>query len=306
MKKQYLLLITILLICSLTACNKLKVRLDKGTQLDQEETITSYHITKETYPRVDGSTATIPLSLAVYQLATGATLEEAEATTTHTKTSNSYYSLMDNKADLLIVYEPSEEIYKELESRTMALNIKPIGKDALVFLTNVNNPIQSLTSEEIVSIYSGQITNWREVGGMDKEIIPFQRPDNSGSQTLMNKLVMNKVPIMDAPVTLKPYSMGDILASIAEYSSENNAIGYSVFYYTQNMNQDPLLRYMSVNDIAPSKSTIKDNSYPYINEFYAVIRTDEPKDSNASKIFQWLTSSEGQLLIDELGYVPVQ
>jgi ABC-type phosphate transport system substrate-binding protein len=259
---------------------------------------------KECYPKVDGSTATIPLSLAVYQFATGATHSEAESTIVHTKTTNSYLSLIDGTVDLLIVYEPSKEVNERLASSTVKLNIKPIGKDALVFITNQANVTNSLTGKEIVDIYSGKITNWKEVGGEDKEIIPFQRPDSSGSQTLMNKLVMKDTKIMDAPYTFKPSSMGEIISSIAEYSNENNALGYSVFYYTQNMNKEPLLKYIAINEITPSKETIKDGTYPYVNEFYAVIREDEELTSNAHIIFDWLTSPEGQLLIDKLGYVP--
>lgn len=283
------------------------------TTPDQDNEIKSTVITfpsieksmnKESYPKVDGSTATIPLSLAVYQFATGATKSEAEATIVHTKTTNSYLSLIEGTVDLLIVYEPSKEVNETLSNSTVKLNIKPIGKDALVFITNEANVTNSLTGKEIVDIYSGKITNWKEVGGDDKEIIPFQRPDSSGSQTLMNKLVMKDTKIMDAPYTFKPSSMGEIISSIADYSNENNALGYSVFYYTQNMNNEPLLKYMAVDEIIPSKETIKDGTYPYVNEFYAVIRDDEEPTSNAHIIFDWLTSPEGQILIDELGYVP--
>ncbi|MHB8129973.1 MAG: hypothetical protein ACYDEX_13325, partial [Mobilitalea sp.] len=65
------------------------------------------------------------------------------------------------------------------------------------------------------------------------------------------------------------------------------------------------LKFMKVNGIEPTLQTIYDNSYPYINEFYAVVRKDEPADSNAHKIFDWLTGEDGQTLVKDLGYVPV-
>lgn len=258
------------------------------------------------YPRVDGSTATIPLSTTIYRLATGAAEETAEAKIIHTKTTNSYLRLINKEADLLIVYAPGEEVYKNLEETKTVLNMKPIGKDALVFLTNSSNPVKSLTQKQITDIYSGTITNWFDVGGNNTDIVAFQRPDGSGSQTLMTKLVMGDTPLADGPSVIKPSSMGDIIDEIAKYNNTSNALGYSVYYYTSQMYQLPDMKYIAVDGITPSNETIQKGSYPYINEFYAVIRDDEPVGSNARKIFNWLTSPEGQDIINKSGYVPVQ
>jgi len=262
-------------------------------------------MTKEEYPVVDGSTATIPLSEAVYQLATGATKEEAASAIVHTKTSNSYYRLMSGEADLLFVYEPSEEVVKYMEDEGYKLKIKPIGKDALVFMENASNPVESLTQKQLVQIYTGRITNWAEVGGEDRELLAFQRPADSGSQTMMQKLVMGKEPMVEGTNVIYFKSMEGILEAMADYNNEGNTLGYSVYFYAQNMYQLPELKFMKVNGIEPSLETIYDNSYPYVNDFYVAIREDEPIDSNAYKIFDWLTGEEGQTLVGQLGYVPV-
>ncbi len=262
-------------------------------------------MTKEDYPVVDGSTATIPLSEAVYSLATGATATEASNEIIHTRTSNAYYRLAWKEVDLLIVYAPSEEVIEDLKKGGYKLNMKPIGKDALVFMANASNPVESLTHEQLVDIYSGKITDWSQVGGLQEELLAFQRPTNSGSQTLMQKLVMKDTSMIEGPNVLSFESMEGILKAMVDYSNEGNTLGYSVFYYAKNMYQMPELKFMKVNDIEPSLNSIYDNSYPYINEFYAVIRENEPENSNARKIFDWLTSVEGQGLVKELGYVPV-
>ncbi len=263
-------------------------------------------IKKEDYPIVDGSTATIPLSEAVYCLVTGATKAEAASAIVHTKTTESYYRLMEGDADLLIVYEPSEEVKEYIKNQGIKLKMKPIGKDALVFMANTTNPVDSLTEDQLIDIYSGKITNWSEVGGEDKELLAFQRPVNSGSQTLMQKLVMKDVPMIDGPSVTRFDAMEGILKAMVDYTNEGNTLGYSVYYYAKNMYQLPELKFMKVNKIEPSLQTIYDNSYPYINEFYAVIREEEPKESSAHKIFDWLTKEEGQNLIRSLGYVPIQ
>lgn len=258
----------------------------------------------DTYPRVDGSTATLPLSEAVFMAATGESAEVAAREVVHTKTTNSYNRLYNGEVDLLIVYEPAESIVERM--KTEPLCIKPIGLDALVFLANTANPIESLTMEQLVDIYSGKITNWAEVGGPDKELLAFQRPSGSGSQTLMQKLVMGDVEMTDGDNVFRYNTMSDILEGMLSYNNEDNTLGYSVFYYANNMYFEKDLKLMGVDGVLPSTQTIYDGSYKLTNAFYAVVRPDEPTDSNARKIFDWLTGEAGQQLVLDLGYVPVQ
>ncbi len=261
-------------------------------------------MTVDTYPVVDGSTATLPLSEAVFMAATGESAEVAAEQVVHTKTTNSYNRLYNGEVDLLIVYEPAQSIVERMQ--TEPLCIKPIGLDALVFMANQANPVESLTMEQLVDIYSGKISSWAEVGGNEKELLAFQRPLGSGSQTLMEKLVMGDVEMVTGDNVFRYYTMSDILEGMLSYNGEDNTLGYSVFYYANNMYFEKDLKFMAVNGVLPSTQTIYDGSYSLDNAFYAVVRTDEPADSNARKIFDWLTGNDGQQLVLDLGYVPVQ
>lgn len=262
-------------------------------------------LTAKEYPRVDGSTATIPLSQALYRAVTGASAEEAESAVTHSKTTNAYHNLIWGMTDLVIAYEPSAAVYELMEEKQVKLQMKPIGRDALVFLVNSGNPVETVTSEELVDIYSGDVTNWKELGGRDQELVAFQRPENSGSQTLMEKLVMKDVSMMEAPISRKIGEMGELIEAVASYDHSDNAIGYSVYYYARNMYQMPELRFLAVDGVAPSNDTIQKGTYPFVNDFYAVIREEEPEDSPARRLFSWLTEEGGQRLIEWTGYVPV-
>lgn len=270
----------------------------------EEPEIQAPSMTREEYPQVDGSTATIPLSVGLYRLVTGASTEEAEAAIEHTKTTNAYNRLIYNNVDLVLAYEPAPSVYQLMEENKVNLIIKPIGKDALVFMANEGNPVTSLTGQEIVDIYRGSKKNWAEVGGQEKEIVAFQRPSGSGSQTLMEKLVMQDVPMdSQVPKTSVIGEMGELIEAVSSYNNEENALGYSVYFYAKNMFAKPGLRFMEVDGVLPSNETIKDGTYPYVNEFYAAIREDEPKDSSAYQLFEWLTTPDGQSLVEELGYV---
>ena len=97
---------------------------------------------------------------------------------------------------LIIAYEAPESVKEELKADGDPLEQKAIGRDALVFIVNEDNPVQSLTRQQLKDIYAGTITNWKDVGGKDQEIIAFQRRADSGSQTLFQKLLIQGGPLM--------------------------------------------------------------------------------------------------------------
>lgn len=262
------------------------------------------------FPHIDGSTATLPLSQAIYRMSTGATAGEAEAAVTHGKTTEAWLSLIRGKrgqggTDLVIAYEPGERVDEELKRSGVQIIRKPIGRDALVFLANSSNPVHSLTQSQIVDIYTGKVKNWKSVGGRDSQIQAFQRPEDSGSQNLMNKLVMKGKRMAQAPMDHVAGEMGELMDEVSAFDDTGDALGYSVYYYAKNMYGKPELSFMAVDGVTPSPVTIRDGSYPYVNDFYAAVRADEPKDSRAYQLFEWLTADDGQSLINGLGYVGI-
>lgn len=110
----------------------------------------------------------------------------------------------DYGAQLLIVYEAPEYVKEELAEADAKLEQKAIGRDALVFIVNEENPVQSLTQQQLRDIYAGRITSWKDVGGADAPIVAFQRGVDSGSQTLFKKLLIDKGDgqLMAAPTEL--------------------------------------------------------------------------------------------------------
>ena len=166
----------------------------------------------EDYPRVDGSTSMLPLSRALMMAATGVSAQEAELRVSHTKTTLSFYALVSGEADLLLVARPAEEAFAYADEMGVELEMRPIGVDALVFLTGEENPVDSLTRQQAVGIYTGEITNWKEVGGADAPIIAYQRNKTAGSQVMMENVVMDGEPMMDAPMEYRPSEMGALAA----------------------------------------------------------------------------------------------
>ena len=111
---------------------------------------------------------------------------------------------------------------------------------------------------------------------------------------------------MDAPTELSPAMMGELVDSIAEYNNSANAIGFSVYYYIDQMYSKPGLRLLAVDGVTPSNDTIADQTYPLCNVFYAAVRQDSAADSPERKVYDWLDTDAGRACIEKSGYVAVQ
>ena len=242
---------------------------------------------------------------------TGMDLETAQSCVSTNKTSWAWrnlglYSDSEDGTRLIIAYEPSESVKEELKTDGVPLEQKAIGRDALVFIVNDSNPVKSLTQQQLKDIYAGKIPSWKDVGGEDLEIVAFQRGENSGSQTLFQKLLVQDGDVMDAPTELRPTEMGGLVDSIASYNNSANAIGFSVYYYIDQMYSQPGLRLLAVDDVTPSNDTIADQSYPLCNDFYAAIRQDSAADSAERAVYDWLSIDAGYACIEKAGYVVVK
>ena len=93
--------------------------------------------------------------------------------------------------------------------------------------------------------------------------------------------------------------------SIADYNNSANAIGFSVYYYIDQMYSKPGLRLLAVDGVTPSNDTLADGSYPLCNDFYAVIHPDAAADSPERRLYDWLDTDAGQDCIKKSGYVAV-
>ncbi|MDO5424210.1 MAG: substrate-binding domain-containing protein [Eubacteriales bacterium] len=267
----------------------------------ETEAVPMPEMSYEEYPRIDGSLACVPLCEALAVRLTGCTDAQAEETMADfTNTNPSYLQLAEGKTDILLVYEAAQSTKEALEEYE-PLDMEPVGKDALVFLVNEDNPVESLTKEQLFDIYTGKITNWKEVGGEDAQILAFQRPETSGSQTMMRSLLIGDARMAEAKTELIASGMDDIIEALTEYDNSANALGYSVYYYASEMFRQPGLKFLRVENVEPSNETIREGEYPLVNAFYCV--TNEQSSERAKEIQAWLLSEEGQAFVEECGYV---
>lgn len=307
--KYLKLLLVAGLVFTLVACTSGNAITNETTSKEEkvEESVTNGTEVKINYPRVDGSTANIPMMAQIRSSYLGEDITESQNNSLNvTTTDYAWRNLLEGNNDLLLVYEPSLETKKIIDESPVKLKVTPIGVDALVFIVNQKNTVKNLTTEEIRDIYSGKITNWKELGGEDATIEAYQRVLNSGSQTLFLNLVMKDVKPVDAPIKYRIEGMDGLIETLASYNNTGNALGYSVFYYAKKMYSVPGLELISVDGIMPSDETIGNAEYPFLNQYYLVIREDTPEDSETMKLYNYILSDKGREDMKKAGYIPIK
>ncbi len=294
------ILLVIIMILVVVACVVTYMCLTNDVEIiapQQEEAI----FTEENYPKIDGSTATLPLAEAFKANFTKKDINDVKVE--HSKTHNAYVNLINGDTDLILVTYPSEDEQKLAEDNNIELEIVPIVKEAFVFFVNKDNPVDNLTLSQIQNIYSGKIKNWKDVGGEDSKIVAYQRPKNSGSQSGMLELVMQGIKMMEPTTETVSQSMADIIDVISDYDNGETSIGYSYYYYATTMYTTDTMKLLSVNGIKPTYENIQTGLYDIQTAYYAVIRKDEPENSDVRKLLNAMKSARGQNVAKEAGYV---
>ncbi|MDR2897730.1 MAG: substrate-binding domain-containing protein [Spirochaetaceae bacterium] len=264
-------------------------------------------------PVLDGATALYPVyaafAQAVYPEPPVAGFDELVAAFDESvlcsRTAGAFNNLLEGKADIIFCAEPSKEQLQRFYDTNMHVKLVPIGKEAFVFFVNTENTISNITAENIRDIYSGKIHNWKELGGINQRIKAFQRPQNSGSQTMLEK-IMGDTGIEKPRRENVPYGMGDIINEVANYRNFSNAIGFSFLYFSTEMVQNDQIKLLSIDGIYPSRETIQNNTYPYSDVFYAIYIDRDDMNDHIIPFIDWILSEQGQELILKSGYTPIK
>ena len=182
----------------------------------------------------------------------------------------------------------------------------PVALDAIAVVVNPANPVDRLTIPQLADIYSGRITNWRDVGGEDRPIVLLSRESNSGTYMYFLEQVVRQgssdcEDLFSANALLMPSSEG----ISSEVRQNPNVIGYDGLGYVT-----PDQKVVAVSTgpgspyVVPSAETVVDGSYPIARPLYMVTR-GEPAGAVADYL-AWIRGPQGQAIVSQLGFVPLQ
>jgi len=218
-------------------------------------------------------------------------------------THQSFVNIIDNTVEMILTARSLSRDEKAYADECgVTLIEKPIARDALAFMVNPANPVDDLTTAQIQGIYTGEITNWSEVGGNDAAITAYIRNRNSGSQEKFETLVMAGLTIADLP----EMQIGTVMMSpYYQLEYDVNGIAFTPFYYYSVMVANGKTKVIGVGGVAMTKENVENGTYPFLTEVYAAVRSDIDKNSVAYKLFEYLTTTGGQSIIAESGYVPL-
>lgn len=181
------------------------------------------------------------------------------------------------------------------EEKAKGLTGTVLAYDGIAIIVNPENPVSDLTLEDIAKIYTGEIANWKEVGGNDAEIVLIGRESGSGTRDGFESITKTAEK---CKYRQELTSTGDVITTVAGNPA---AVGYASLASVKDS-----VKALKVGGVAPSEATIKDGSYKVQRNFVLVTKTDSKLSDAAQKFFDYITSSDASEVIRNAGAVPVK
>lgn len=267
----------------------------------------NFKFTDENYPKTAAALSAEDLAKAIAATAVGRTRTEVDSLITLSgTTADAYKALCDEKVDIVIAYEPDTQALAYIKESGKDIDMTPIATDALVMICSGDNEVDSLTENQIAGIYSGRIRSWKEVGGSDTEVMPYQCKDGSAEQELFTRTLNLGDRLKAATKDVLVDSTGQFLSASAKYDNGKGAIGYAVYHKLQldkaAGEKFSTVKTLMIDGVAATDETIESGEYTLTENIYVAVRKDSLTGSAARVLYNWICSDQGKELIGNEGY----
>ncbi|OFV66029.1 MAG: Phosphate binding protein [Candidatus Syntrophoarchaeum butanivorans] len=189
----------------------------------------------------------------------------------------------------------SRELKESERSRYPDLIPHPIAKDGVAIVVHPSNPVNSITMEELRRIYTGEITNWKDLGGVDARIMVVSREEGSGTRDCFEHAVMKPINEEITDTAIIQDSNGKVRATVA---GNENAIGFLSLGY---VNQD--VKALKLDGVEPTVENVVNGKYPISRTLWMITKGDP--DPGEEEFLDFILSEEGQEIVEELHFIPV-
>lgn len=179
------------------------------------------------------------------------------------------------------------------EEKEQGLTETVLAYDGIAVIVNPANPVRDLDMEMVAKIYQGEVTNWKDAGGADGEIVLIGREAGSGTRDGFESVTGTEDT---CKYRQELTSTGDVITTVA---GNPNAVGYASLAAVSDS-----VKALSVNGVAPSEETVKDGSYMVQRPFVLVTKTDQKLSETSQEFFDYVTSQDAAEIISKAGVVP--
>lgn len=210
-------------------------------------------------------------------------------------------ALINGTTDICSSSRPMKKAeIEQLKAKTgyQGLEVR-VARDGLSVYVHGSNKVKQLTIEQVGKIFTGKITNWKEVGGKDARIILYSRENNSGTYEFFKEHVLNKQDFASSA-----QHMAGTAALINAVGKDPNAIGYGGAAYARNVKALAIAETSTSAFVKPNEKSILSGEYP-ISRFLYFYLSKRP-EGTIKKFIDWVISPSGQKVASEVGYYPIK
>ena len=210
-------------------------------------------------------------------------------------------ALINGTTDICQASRPmKDDEKKKLRDRfqTMGTEI-PVARDGLAIYLHDANPVRELSLDQLRSIYTGQFTNWKQVGGADAPIVLYSRENNSGTYVYFKDHVLQ-----GRDYSARCQTLPGTAAVVNAVARDRNGIGYGGGAYAKGVRECGVKKNAASPAVLPTAAAVRDGSYPISRYLYFYTRTRPAGD--VKKFVGWVLSDAGQSVVTLVGYYPVR
>ena len=284
-----LILASLMLTVALASCAGTNDAADDTPATSDNAAVTEEAKTVSGTVTTDGSTSMEKVIGALGESFEG---ENSKATFTYNPTGSSagITAVAEGRCDIGLASRALKD-----EEKSQGLKETVLAYDGIAVIVNPENGVDGLTIEQIADIYTGKITNWKDVGGSDAEIVLIGREAGSGTRDGFESITGTE----DAcKYRQELSSTGDVITTVA---NNPNAIGYASLASIKDT-----VKAIEVDGVAPSEDTVKDGTYKVQRPFMLITKTDAQLSDVAQAFFDYITSADANAVISAAGAVPAK
>jgi len=210
-------------------------------------------------------------------------------------------ALINGATDICEASRPMSSSEKDkLKDRFFTTGVEiPVAKDGVTFYLNEANPVAELTLDQIKDIYTGKVTNWKQLGGEDAKIVAYGRENSSGTYVFVKDNILRGADYSPGTQTLPGTA-----AVVNAVAKDKYGIGYGGAAYAKGVKQAKVKKDAGSPGYEPTEANVKAKLYPVSRDLYWYVK--ESPTGEIKRLVDWVLSPAGQSIVTRVGYFPVK